>query len=105
MLQGFAPTGVLQYLPLGDDFLSFLLALCIAFGIVFELPVVLWTLGMLGIISSSWLWQKRIYWLVGLGLLANLMTPGVDPLTPLVVFVPLVIFYLGSMVLLKISGK
>jgi sec-independent protein translocase protein TatC len=105
VLTGFAPPDVMQFLPNASDFLSFLLGLCIAFGLVFELPVVLWTLGMLGIISSGWLWSNRLYWVLGLGLLANIMTPGGDPLTPLVVFVPLIFFYGGSMLLLKISGR
>ena len=106
VLTGFAPSGIMQYVPRANDFLGFLLGLCVAFGVVFELPVVLWTLGMLGIISSAWLWKNRLYWILGLGLVANFMTPGGDPLiTPLVVFVPLLIFYLGSMLLLKLSGK
>jgi sec-independent protein translocase protein TatC len=105
VLNGFAPHDVLTYLPVGDEFISFLLGLCLAFGLVFELPVVLWTLGMLRIISSSWLWKQRLYWVLGLGLLANIMTPGGDPLTPLVVFVPLLIFYAGTTLLLKLTGR
>ncbi|HXM57372.1 MAG TPA: twin-arginine translocase subunit TatC [Candidatus Dormibacteraeota bacterium] len=106
VLSGFAPHDVLQFLPSGDAFLSFLLGLSIAFGLVFQLPVVLWTLGMLGVISSAWLWRNRFYWVSGLGLLANFMTPGGDPLvTPLVVFVPLLTFYLGVTVLLRITGR
>jgi sec-independent protein translocase protein TatC len=106
VLSGFAPKDALQFLPSGDAFLSFLLGLSIAFGLVFQLPVVLWTLGRLGVISSSWLWRSRFYWVSGLGLLANFMTPGGDPLvTPLVVFVPLVSFYLGVTLLLRLSGR
>ena len=42
----------------------------------------------------------------GLGLLANFMTPGGDPLvTPLVVFVPLLVFYLGATLLLRLTGR
>jgi sec-independent protein translocase protein TatC len=105
VLSGFAPPDVLQFLPSGDDFLAFLLALSIAFGLVFQLPVVLWTLGLLGVISSRWLWRNRFYWVSGLGLLANFMTPGGDPLvTPLVVFVPLLAFYLGATLLLRLTG-
>jgi sec-independent protein translocase protein TatC len=105
VLNGFAPSGVLNYLPVGDDFIGFLLGLCIAFGIVFELPVILWTLGMLRIISSAWLWKNRLYWILGLGLLSNLMTPGADPLTPLIVFVPLVMFWGGTTLLLRVTGR
>jgi sec-independent protein translocase protein TatC len=106
VLNGFAPPDVLQFLPNGEDFLGFLLALSIAFGLVFQLPVVLWTLGLLGVISSSWLWRNRFYWVSGLGLLANFMTPGGDPLvTPLVVFAPLLVFYLGVTLLLRLTGR
>jgi sec-independent protein translocase protein TatC len=105
VLNGFAPHDVLSYLPVGDEFISFLLALCIAFGLVYELPVVLWTLGMLRIISSGWLWRHAIYWVLGLGLVANVLTPGGDPLTPLVLFVPLLVFYGGTTLLLKLTGR
>ncbi|MGH7883783.1 MAG: twin-arginine translocase subunit TatC, partial [Candidatus Dormibacteraceae bacterium] len=91
VLTGFAPDSVLQFIPSGDDFLGFLLVFCLAFGLVFELPVVLWTLGMLKIVSSRWLWSTRLYWFVGLGLLSNVMTPGADPLTPLIIFAPLLV--------------
>lgn len=105
VLGNFGHGAGLTFLPVTDDFLGFLLSLCIAFGLVFEMPVVLWTLGMLRIISSRWLWKQRLYWIIGLGLLANIMTPGGDPLTPLLVFVPLIIFYLGTTLLLRISGR
>ena len=60
----------------------------------------------LGVISFGWLWRNRFYWVSGPGLLANFMMPGGDPLvTPVVVFVPLLAFYLGSRLLLKLSGR
>lgn len=106
ILQNFAgPSNIIQYLPNGSDLLTFLLWISIAFGLVFELPVVLYVLGLLGIISSGWLWRKRVWWIVGLLLLANFMTPGVDPITPLLVAIPLLIFYFGAMLVLKISGR
>jgi sec-independent protein translocase protein TatC len=104
VLLSFAPSN-LQFLPVGDDLLSFILALTIAFGIVFEMPVILWTLGMLRIITTRWLYRNHAYWIVGLGLLANVMTPGLDPLTPLIVFIPLVAFWEATALLLKLSGR
>ena len=98
ILQLLGPPTVIEYFPNGSDLLSFLLWISIAFGLVFELPVVLYVLGMLRIISSGWLWRKRVWWIVGLLLLSNFMTPGVDPITPLIVAVPLLIFYFGSIV-------
>jgi sec-independent protein translocase protein TatC len=103
ILTGFAPADV-SYLPLADELLGFILLITIAFGLVFELPVVLYTLGMLRIISSRWLYRRRLYWVIGLGLAANFMTPGADPLTPLLVFVPLYVFWEATALLLKLTG-
>jgi sec-independent protein translocase protein TatC len=77
----------------------------IGFGLVFELPVVIFLLGTLRIISSKWLYKNRPWWFIGLALIANFLTPGVDPLTPLIMFVPLYIFYEGSTLILKLTGK
>lgn len=104
VLTSFAPPD-LRYLPDGNELLGFILLITLAFGMVFELPVVLYTLGRLGIISSKWLYKNRAYWVIGLGILANFMTPGADPLTPLLVFIPLMIFWEGTALLLKLTGR
>ena len=77
----------------------------IGFGIVFELPVVLFVLGMLRITSSRWLHRRRPYFFLSLGLIANFLTPGADPVTPLIMFVPLYLFYEGTALLLKLLGR
>jgi len=104
ILSGFAP-GNLHFLPFVDDYISFVLALVIGFGIVFELPVVLYALGRIGIISSRWLYKNRLYWFVGLGILSALGTPGADPITPFFMFIPLYFFFEGTALLLKVSGR
>jgi len=62
-------------------------------------------LGMLRIISSRWMYKNRVFWFLGLGILANFLTPGVDPFTPLIMFIPLYIFFEGTALLLKIIGR
>lgn len=104
ILGNFAPADV-QPLIFGDELIGFVLMLIIGFGIVFELPVALYSLGLLGIINSRWLYKHRGYWLIGMGVLANVLTPGVDPLTPMLMFVPLWIFWEGTALLLKLSGR
>jgi sec-independent protein translocase protein TatC len=93
------------YLPDISQFVSFVLIMIIGFGIVFELPVVLFVFGMMRIISSRWLHKNRPYFFLGLGILANFLTPGVDPVTPLIMFIPLYIFYEGTALLLKLLGR
>jgi sec-independent protein translocase protein TatC len=104
VLNSFAPPEV-TYLPDLAQFLSFVLLMVIGFGIVFELPVVLFVLGMIRVISSRWLHKTRPYWFLGLGITANFLTPGADPVTPLIMFVPLYIFYEGTALLLKLLRR
>lgn len=104
ILSGFAPRELI-YLPVGDDYLNFVLFLVLGFGVVFELPVVLFVLGLIRIISSRWLYANRFYWIIGLGVLSNVMTPGVDPITPLFMWVPLYLFWEGTALLLKLTGR
>jgi sec-independent protein translocase protein TatC len=94
-----------SYLADITELVGFILAMVVGFGLVFELPVVLFVLGMLRIISSRWLYRNRPWWFIGLALAANFLTPGVDPLTPMIMFIPLYIFYEGSSLLLKLSGR
>ena len=104
VLNAFAPPNT-SYFPDIGELVSFILIMIIGFGIVFELPVVLFVLGMLRIISSKWLYKNRPYWFLGLGILANFLTPGVDPFTPLIMFVPLYIFFEGTALILKLIKR
>lgn len=104
VLNSLAPTNV-TYLPDVGELVGFVLIMVLGFGLVFELPVILVVLGMLRIISSKWLYKRRPYWFLGLGVLANFLTPGVDPLTPMIMFIPLYIFFEASALLLKLLGR
>jgi sec-independent protein translocase protein TatC len=104
VLNKFSPTDV-SYLPDLSAFISFVLLMVIGFGIVFELPVVLFVLGMLRIVTSKWLHRRRPYFFLTLGLVANFLTPGADPVTPLIMFVPLYLFYEGTALLLMLLGR
>jgi sec-independent protein translocase protein TatC len=104
VLNALSPPHV-SYLADITDLVSFILAMVVGFGLVFELPVILFVLGMLRIISSRWLYKNRPWWFLGLGIAANFLTPGIDPLTPLIMFVPLYIFYEAVALILKLSRR
>ena len=74
------------------DYVSFLLKLLLAFGLVFELPVVVLALGQVGLVSAQQLRAARRYVIVGLFVTAMLMTPP-DPFTQLAMAVPMVLLY------------
>jgi sec-independent protein translocase protein TatC len=104
VLGSLAPPDVI-YLPDIGQLIGFVLLMVIGFGLVFELPVVIFVLGMLRIVTSRWLHKTRPYWFLGLGILANFLTPGVDPLTPLIMFIPLYLFYEGTALLLQLLRR
>ncbi|MGA8921703.1 MAG: twin-arginine translocase subunit TatC [Candidatus Dormiibacterota bacterium] len=104
VLNGLSPQHV-TYLPDISSLISFVLLMVIGFGLVFELPVVIFVLGMMRIINSRWLRKNRPWWFLGLALLANFLTPGVDPVTPMIMFVPLYLFYEGTSLLLRLLRR
>lgn len=88
------------YLPDINSYLSFLLLLVVAFGVTFELPVVIVLLGVVGVVSAQLLRRKRKGIWVGIIVAALLVTPGADPYTPTALFVPLILFFEASVLIL-----
>lgn len=82
------------------DYVVFVLRLLVAFGIVFELPVVVYVLGALGIINSDQMRFYRRHVIVGLLVLGAILTPP-DPGTQIMMAMPLVILYEISIWLVK----
>ena len=74
------------------DYVSFVLKLLLAFGLAFELPVVVLVLGSLGIVNSTSLRDKRRHVIVGLLIGAMLLTPS-DPWTMLMMAAPLIALF------------
>jgi sec-independent protein translocase protein TatC len=91
---------------LGQNFyFSFVLGLCLAGGLLFELPVVLALLGWLGIVDARWLWQHSSYALVVLMIVAAVITPTPDAFTMLALTAPLMALYLLSIGIVALIGK
>ena len=75
------------------EYLSFLLTMGIAFGIVFELPLVLVFLALAGVITSDGMRRFRRYAIVGNVVLAAIITPTVDAVSLMLVAGPMMLFY------------
>lgn len=74
------------------DYVAFSIRVLIAFGVAFEMPVVLVVLGRLGVVNAAQLREKRKHVMVALLIVAMLLTPP-DPFTQLAMAVPLIILY------------
>ena len=81
-----------ELLPKVSDYLDLVTALLLAFGLCFQLPVVMTLLGLAGIISSKVMAEGRRYAIVAVVVVAAVVTPP-DPISQLMLAVPLVLLY------------
>ncbi len=96
-LLGFGGPGIEPLLS-ASEYLSFFLTLSIAFGLVFELPLVLIFLSLVGILSSAALRKARPYAILASVVAAAFITPTNDAITLLFMAGPMVLFYEISIV-------
>jgi sec-independent protein translocase protein TatC len=97
------PEGVQPTLMM-SDYLGFILMLLLAFGIVFQLPVITFFLGRIGIISSKFLAKGRRYALIIIAILAAIITPP-DFISQLGIGIPLYILYEISIIIVRLTGR
>jgi len=100
---GFA-TDKLHAMPSMKEYLSFASTMLLAFGLVFELPLVLTGMAGLGIITPDFLKKNRKYSILIIFIVAAILTPP-DVITQVMMAVPLMLLYEVSIVGAMVFGK
>ena len=87
-----------------NEYLSLIMRLIFAFGISFQLPVLLSLLARVGFVDSEYLKKRRKYVIVIIFAVAAILTPP-DPITQIGLGIPLLILYELSIFSVKIVEK
>lgn len=83
-LLGFAIPGVVEPLITVDAYFGFVTTMFLAFGLVMQFPIVIVLLSKVGLVTAERLRRGRRYVIVGIFVVAVVVTPGGDPFSPVV---------------------
>ena len=105
----FESSGVTTGLPIQieakvNEYLSLVMKLIFAFGLSFQLPVVLSLLAKIGVVDSQFLKERRKYVVVIIFAAAAILTPP-DPVTQIGLAIPLLLLYELSIISVKFIEK
>ncbi len=97
-------TGSLQNAWTADGYFGFVAMLFLGFGLVMEYPIVLVLLSKVGIVTSARLRTSRRYVIVIIAIVAAVITPGGDPISPTVLGLTMYALYELSILLVRWGG-
>jgi len=108
------PVAVYILIQLGSEFepmftigkyLSFTLTFLIPFGLIFEFPLVIYFLTSIGVVTPEWLVRNRRYAIVITVILAAVLTPGPDPISQLIMALPMAVLYEAGILVSKVVAN
>jgi len=104
-LLSFEIPGVLEPLITAESYFGFVTTMFIAFGLVMQFPIVLVLLSKVGIVSVERLRHGRRYVFVGIFIFAVVVTPGGDPISPIIMSVVMYPLYELTIYLVDRSNR
>jgi sec-independent protein translocase protein TatC len=103
-LLGFGTEKMKPLIAVGK-YVSFVGWMTMSFGVVFQLPIISFFLGRLGILSSAMMRRGRRYAIVGILFTAAAVTPSPDVFSQLMLAGPLYLLYEASVLLVRLTGR
>src|ERR1700704_875191 len=78
------------------EYSSLFLAVIIGLGVIFEMPILVFFLSLMGIVTAGWMWRNLRYSILGIFVVAAILTPTTDILNMCVFAAPMVALYVLS---------
>ena len=88
-----------------STFLNFMIRLMLIFGIGFLMPVAVVALNLMGVVSSAQLVKYRVYVIFGTFVFGAVATPSTDPISMLLLAVPMSLLYLIAEVICRLNDR
>jgi sec-independent protein translocase protein TatC len=85
--------------------LTLVLAMMLGFGVVFEIPVIIAFLAMIGLVTPEFLAKYRRHAIIVNVILAAIITPTGDPFNLAIMAVPMIVFYEVGILVARVVGK
>lgn len=80
----------------GQEYIGFILAMLFWLGISFQMPIIIYVLSVVGLVSGPMMRDQWRVAVVGVAVLAAAITPSIDPVTMLLTMAPLLVLYFLS---------
>ncbi|MBP6470609.1 MAG: twin-arginine translocase subunit TatC [Chloroflexi bacterium] len=80
----------------GQEYIGFILAMLFWLGISFQMPIIIYVLSVVGLVSGPMMRDQWRVAVVGVAILAAAITPSIDPVTMLLTMAPLLVLYILS---------
>ncbi|MFZ1395525.1 MAG: twin-arginine translocase subunit TatC [Candidatus Promineifilaceae bacterium] len=88
-----------------SGYIGFVLRMLFWIGLAFEMPVVVYFVARVGVVTAKALREQWRFAVVGIAVLAAIITPSIDPVTMLLTMAPLVVLYILSIGLAVIGQR
>ncbi|GAB4266621.1 MAG: twin-arginine translocase subunit TatC [Candidatus Promineifilaceae bacterium] len=89
----------------GQDYIGFIISMVLWLGVSFEMPIVVYFVARVGIVTAKTLREQWRVAVVGVAVLAAAITPSIDPVTMLLTMAPLLVLYLLSILLAYVGQR
>ena len=88
-----------------ESYISVIIKLVFALGLVFEIPIVIFFLSKIGVVNSQMLAKYRKFAIIGAFVLAAIITPTFDPVNQSLVAIPVIVLYEVGIWLSKLARR